>query len=56
MIVSETFAVLQASIGRGKVVVSEHGYDQLANDGLFAKEVVEGFTEAIVIEDLSDIL
>ena len=31
--------------------MSEHGYDELANDGLFASEFVEGFAEAIVVED-----
>ncbi len=38
-------------IARGEVVVSEHGYDELANDSLFAREIVEGFAEAIVVED-----
>jgi hypothetical protein len=40
---NDTFAALRALIGRGEVVVSEHGYDELANDGLFAREIVEGF-------------
>jgi hypothetical protein len=34
--------------------VSEHGYDELANDGLSAREVVQGFGEAVVIEDYPD--
>ena len=51
MITNDTFAALRALIGRGEVVVSEHGYDELANDGLSAREIVEGFAEAIVIED-----
>jgi hypothetical protein len=34
-----------------KVRVSEHGYDELAEDGLSAKEVIAGVSEAILIED-----
>ena len=49
--VNETFAAIRDLIGHGEVVVSEHGYDELANDGLFVREIVEGFAEAIVIED-----
>ncbi len=43
MISNGTFAALRTLIGRGEVVVSEHGYDELANDGLFARETVEEF-------------
>ena len=49
--VNETLAAIRDLIERGKVVVSEHGYDELANDGLSAREIVKGFAEAIVIED-----
>ncbi len=48
---NETFAAMRDLVRRGEVVVSEHGYDELANDDLSAREIVEGFTEAIVIED-----
>ncbi|MGD0228815.1 MAG: DUF4258 domain-containing protein [Syntrophorhabdales bacterium] len=33
------------------VSASEHGDDELANDGLFAGEIVEGFAAAVVVED-----
>ena len=42
MITNYNIAALRALIGRGEVVVSEHGYDELANDGLFAREIVGG--------------
>lgn len=31
--------------------ISEHGYDELANDNLTAREVVSGVLDAILIED-----
>ena len=48
---NETLVAIGDLIRRGEVVVSEHGYDELANDGLSAREIVHGFAEAIVIED-----
>ena len=35
----------------GKLRISEHGYDELAEDGLFARELVAGLASASVIED-----
>lgn len=52
--INETFAAIRALIRRGEVVVSEHGYDELANDGLSAREVIQGFGGAVVIEDYPD--
>ena len=34
-----------------KVRVSEHGYDELAADGLSAREIVSGVSESALIED-----
>ena len=31
--------------------VSEHGYDELAEDGIYARDVVEGVKGAVVVED-----
>lgn len=39
---------------QGKVRVSEHGYDELADDGLSAREVVAGLATGIVIEEYPD--
>ena len=49
MITNDTFAALRALIGRGEVIVSEHGYDELANDGLFARETVEEFVGGLFV-------
>ncbi len=35
----------------GKVRISEHGYDELAEDGLSAREIVAGLAAAILIEE-----
>jgi len=33
------------------VRISEHGYDELANDNLTAREVISGVLDAVLIED-----
>lgn len=35
----------------GTVKISEHGYDELAADGIFAREIVEGLQDALQIEE-----
>ncbi|BAO43331.1 DUF4258 domain-containing protein [Thiolapillus brandeum] len=35
----------------GEVRISEHGYDELAEDGLTAREVLRGIEGAIVVEE-----
>jgi hypothetical protein len=40
-----------ALIHAGDVRISEHGYDELAEDGLAAREVVGGVSGAVVIEE-----
>lgn len=49
--VSVTFQKVGELVGQGKVRISDHGYDELANDGLLAKEIVGGVSSGVVIED-----
>ena len=35
----------------GQVRISDHGYEELADDGLYAREVIEGISSAEVIEE-----
>ena len=35
----------------GTVKISEHGYDELAADGISARDVVEGLQDALQIEE-----
>ena len=38
-------------MARGEVVVSSHGYDELASDDIRVHEVVTGVAGAVVVED-----
>jgi hypothetical protein len=49
--VSETFDRVIELIGNDEVRTSEHGYDELAEDALFARDIVEGARSGIVVED-----
>jgi alkylhydroperoxidase family enzyme len=35
----------------GDIRISEHGYDKMSNDGLTAKEIIDGLSEAAVVEE-----
>lgn len=48
---SETFERIRALAGRREVRVSEHGYDELASDGILVREVLAGVETAQVLED-----
>ena len=52
--VSNTFDNIRALILEGNIRISEHGYDEIAADGLLARELVEGVEAAEVIEDYPD--
>jgi hypothetical protein len=49
--VSGTLAKAQALAVRDLVRVSDHGYDELANDGILGGEAIDGLAEAVVVED-----
>ena len=48
---SETLRRIRALVGRREVRVSDHGYDELAADGILVREVVGGVDQAQVLED-----
>ncbi len=48
---SDTLNQINELVAARDILISEHGYDELANDGLTAKEIVEGVKEAVLIED-----
>jgi hypothetical protein len=48
---SETLRLVADLIQRGEVRVCAHGYDELAADGILAREVIDGVQAAIVVED-----
>jgi hypothetical protein len=38
-------------IARRQVLISDHGYDELAADGILVKDILEGATEGAVVEE-----
>ena len=48
---SETLARIRTLIQEDSVRISEHGYDELADDDLSAREIIEGVEAATAIED-----
>ena len=51
---SETFALIQRLVAAGEVRVSEHGYDELTEDGISTSEVLDGVGAGTVVEDYPD--
>ena len=51
---SQTFRSIVDLVEGSNVKISEHGYDELAADGILVKEVVAGVSDGIVVEDYPD--
>jgi hypothetical protein len=49
--VSDTLIAVQVLVAEGKVRISEHGYDELADDSIFAIDVLSGVDTAVAVED-----
>jgi hypothetical protein len=48
---SDTLTRIRELAAAGDVRISDHGYDELAADGLYAGEVLSGLADAELIED-----
>ena len=48
---SGTLRKVQLLVRQKKLVVSDHGYDELAADGILADEAIAGLADAQVVED-----
>lgn len=48
---SETLKRVTGLIKQGDVRISDHGYDQLAADGIFVRDIVAGVATAVAVED-----
>lgn len=48
---SSTLDAIRVLVAAGDVRISEHGYDELANDGILVKDLLSGVSSAAVIED-----
>ena len=51
---SVTLERVRELASRREVRISEHGYDELAQDGILARDVVSGVQSAEVLEDYPD--
>ncbi len=51
---SETLEQVKVLVARGDVRISNHGYDELAEDGILVRDIVEGLPAAQLIEDYPD--
>src|SRR5690606_1760431 len=50
----DTLARVQALLQAGEVRISAHGYDELAADGIFVRDVLDGMSAAEALEDYPD--
>jgi hypothetical protein len=48
---SEIFDRILELVGRGEVVISDHGYDELAADGILVRDILTRVSEGKVIEE-----
>ncbi|MXZ39104.1 MAG: DUF4258 domain-containing protein [Holophagales bacterium] len=51
---ASTFDQIRTLVSDGNVRISEHAYDELAADGLLTREMVEGVSDAELLEDYPD--
>jgi hypothetical protein len=51
---SETLVRVQQLVADGRVRISDHGYDELAADGLLVGEVIGGVGKAVIVEEYPD--
>ena len=48
---SDSLKRVRSLAAQGKVGISYHGYDELADDAIFAVDALAGLADAVVIED-----
>ena len=48
---SKTFEQIRYLVERREVIISDHGYDQLAQDDIFVRDIMAGIFDAVLVED-----
>jgi len=48
---SEIFQRILGLVARQEVLISDHGYDELAADGILVNDILEGAREGVVVEE-----
>ena len=51
---SQTLEQVRTLLARGDVRVSNHGYEELAADNVFVRDVIDGLGGAVMVEDYPD--
>ncbi len=51
---SQTLQLVTGLVAQRDVRISDHGYDELAQDGILAREVIAGVAGAELLEDYPD--
>lgn len=51
---SQTWNQVLELVQRGDVKISEHGYDELSADDILVRDVVDGTSTGVVVEDYPD--
>jgi len=51
---NKIFELILDLIDRKEVLVSDHGYDELAEDDILVREVLDNASEATIVEDYPD--
>jgi hypothetical protein len=47
---SRTLKQVQELVAQQDILVSDHGYDELASDDIFVQDVIDGLADAVVID------
>jgi len=48
---SKTFEIVLQLVRQNKILISDHGYDELAADEIFINDIIQGIENGIVVED-----
>ena len=51
---SKTLEQIMALVKRREVMISDHGYDELAEDAISVNDIISGVANGIVVEDYPD--
>ena len=52
---SKTFERVLRLVQKQEVMISEHGYDEMEEDNIFARDIMAGVKDTVVVEDYPDI-